>query len=1071
MPASFSPSINIERDQNVSRYYHPTPNSINAYDTIANNFKSGIHSYNIIGSYGTGKSAFLLAFTKHLKKSEKVFSPVGKRFNNCKSFNFINLVGKYQSIIEIFAEQFDVDADEDLILKKIQQLQKKAKTNNECIVIVFDEFGKALEYSAKNNPERDLYFIQRLSEYVNNQKRNILFISTLHQNFDAYSIGLSERDRKEWEKVKGRLKEIPFNEPVEQLLNLASKVISEKFSPKNKAITKRLLNKVVKYRLFGLQSEVIESISKGLYPLDILAASCLVVSLQKYGQNERSLFNFIESEEPFSIKEFLRKETRIYNVADVYDYLILNFSYILSSKHNSDFFGWKLLKDSLDRVDTQLDEYVLECKAIVKVVGLLGLSISGKGKVNVDFLVAYAKEVLGIRNAKEAVELLQEVQIIRYHKYKDSFTLFEGSDIDIEKEIDRKKRQVGLLENMEFELLKHVTLEYEIAKRVTYEKGTPRIFKYKVTGEKLIEENFEKGRHDGVVNIYFREQEFTRAKSQLPILHCNINDLDSLYEIVYNLYIVDKILFENTLDSVGRIEIQDYKEFLVRRLNVEFYGGIYSDRAKWSYRGKPINIDNVRELNKQLSKISERVYSATPSFRNEMVNKSKLSGSIHGAKKQYTQALITNWNKPNLGFEGYKVPPERTIYNTLLAKSGIHYSSNDMTSAFQKPTDLSYSKLWNKCEEFIEESKSNPRKIEELLNQLRLKPFGLKEGFLEFWIITFLFIKREDYALYYDGVYQPSFSKEVCEVVLKKSKIITIKAIEVEGLKLDLFNNYRQLVEIGDKETITNKGFQEIAKPFLVFYKKLSKFSKLDTLHLSPHAIKLRKVLLNAKELEKTFFEDIPQVFNLNVSSLSADDGIELTKFIEQVELAIKELRTSDQRLKDRFKERLCGIFQLESGNFESLRDNLISRYTIIKPFLLDKRQTALIKRMSSQIPDENAYFNSLAQGFMGKPLTDLEDQDEIALYHMVSKQLEEFDNLLDISGNNIDYKKEKAIKISIYASDGENSERQLILNKKQIAAIDKQKMHLSKFLGAIDDPKVIEGLLIQTLKELNNGE
>ena len=182
-------------------------------------------------------------------------------------------------------------------------------------------------------------------------------------------------------------------------------------------------------------------------------------------------------------------------------------------------------------------------------------------------------------------------------------------------------------------------------------------------------------------------------------------------------------------------------------------------------------------------------------------------------------------------------------------------------------------------------------------------------------------------------------------------------------------------------------------------------------------------------------------------------------------------MRTSDQRLKDRFKERLCGIFQLESGNFESLRDNLISRYTIIKPFLLDKRQTALIKRMSSQIPDENAYFNSLAQGFMGKPLTDLEDQDEIALYHMVSKQLEEFDNLLDISGNNIDYKKEKAIKISIYASDGENSERQLILNKKQIAAIDKQKMHLSKFLGAIDDPKVIEGLLIQTLKELNNGE
>jgi hypothetical protein len=304
MSNSFSPSINIVRDQHISRYYHPTPNSINAYDTIANNFKSGFHSYNIIGSYGTGKSAFLLAFTKHLQNTEKIFAPIEGKFNDCKSFKFINLVGKYESIIDIFAKHFNIEANEDVILNEIQTIQRTARKNNECIVIVFDEFGKALEYSAKHNPERDLYFIQRLSEYVNNENRNILFISTLHQNFDAYSIGLTEKDRKEWEKVKGRLKEIPFNEPVEQLLNLASKVISEKFSPENKEITKGLLKKIVKNKLFGLQTQVIDSISQGLYPLDILAASCLVVSLQKYGQNERSLFNFIESEEPFSIKEY-----------------------------------------------------------------------------------------------------------------------------------------------------------------------------------------------------------------------------------------------------------------------------------------------------------------------------------------------------------------------------------------------------------------------------------------------------------------------------------------------------------------------------------------------------------------------------------------------------------------------------------------------------------------------------------------------------------------------------------------------------------------------------------------------
>jgi len=1068
MQASFSPSINIERDQDTNRYYHPTPNSISAYDTIANNFRSGIHSYNIIGSYGTGKSAFLLAFTKHLNQSEDIFSPIGERFNNCKGFQFINLVGKYKSIIEIFAEHLGIEPEEELILKKIQSIQKKAKAIQECVVIVFDEFGKALEYSAKNNPERDLYFIQRLSEYVNNDKRNILFISTLHQNFDAYSIGLSSKDRKEWEKVKGRLKEIPFNEPVEQLLNLASKVISEKFTPKNKALTKRLLNRIVKNGLFGLQSEVISSISQGLYPLDILAASSLVVSLQKYGQNERSLFNFIESEEPFSIKEFLRKETRIYNVADVYDYLIQNFSYILSSKHNSDFFGWKLLKDSLDRVDTQLDQHVKECKSIVKVIGLLGLSISEKGKLNIEFLTTYAKEVLGLTRAKEAIETLQEAQIIRYHKYKDSFTLFEGTDIDIEKEIQRKKKQVGLLENMEFEFLKHIKLEYEIAKRVTYEKGTPRIFKYIVTGEKLNQQDFVIGGHDGVINIYFRDEPLSTPGTQLPILYCNVSELDALYDNVYDLYILDKILLENILDTVGRIEIQDYKDFLIRQLNEEFYAGIYSDRTIWSYQEKQVTIGSSRELNKQLSAISEDVYSSIPVFKNEMVNKTKLSGSIHGAKRQYIQALISSWSQPDLGFEGSKVPPERTIYNTLLAKSGIHFKTNNQAADFQRPTDDSYSVLWEACEKFVEGSKSNPRKIEELLNLLRLKPFGMKEGFIELWVITYLFIKREEYALYYNGIYQPSFSKEICEVLLKKSKVITIKAIEVEGVKLDLFNNYRQLLEIESKERITNKGFQEIAKPFLVFYKGLSKFAKLNTTHLSDQAVKLRKVLMNAKELEKTFFEDIPLAFDLNTSILN-DSEEQLRQFIEQIHSAIKELRTSDQRLKDRFKERLSGIFQLKNEDFEVIREHLIARYSQIKPFLLSKENTSLIKRMSSQIPDENAYFNSLAQGFYGKPLTDLEGQDEVALYHTVSSQLEDLDNLLDISGTNIDHKNEKAVKINIYASDGESLERQLILNKKQLTEIRKQKRKITTFLSSIQDPKVIEGLLIQTLKELNN--
>ncbi|MDZ7720659.1 MAG: hypothetical protein U5K72_17715 [Balneolaceae bacterium] len=79
-----------------------------------------------------------------------------------------------------------------------------------------------LEYAAKENPEQELYFIQLLAEYANEEDKNIFFITTLHQAFDSYAHGLDLQQRKEWDKVRGRLKELTFNEPVEQLLFIAS---------------------------------------------------------------------------------------------------------------------------------------------------------------------------------------------------------------------------------------------------------------------------------------------------------------------------------------------------------------------------------------------------------------------------------------------------------------------------------------------------------------------------------------------------------------------------------------------------------------------------------------------------------------------------------------------------------------------------------------------------------------------------------------------------------------------------------------------------------------------------------
>ena len=204
MRTNFSPSINIVRDTDKEFFYLPTANSKEIYNQIAQQFNTGVHSFNIIGSYGTGKSAFLVALTKHLSQEEHYFSPVNGQFNKCKNFKFLNLVGDYTSIIGAIADKLKTEPKPKAIMQGLRKAQQVLTKKNTCLVLVIDEFGKFLEYAVKNNPDEELYLIQQIAEFANDKESNVLFISTLHQNFDDYASGLSKAQRAEWEKVKGR---------------------------------------------------------------------------------------------------------------------------------------------------------------------------------------------------------------------------------------------------------------------------------------------------------------------------------------------------------------------------------------------------------------------------------------------------------------------------------------------------------------------------------------------------------------------------------------------------------------------------------------------------------------------------------------------------------------------------------------------------------------------------------------------------------------------------------------------------------------------------------------------------
>ncbi len=1014
----FSPSVNIVRDSEVILNYIPTPNAVQSFSQIINNYQIGIRAFNLVGAYGIGKSAFLWAIENDLKRVSNYFID---DFSNqsIKQFDFIKFVGDYTSIQNIFADKFNLNENYTSkdIFKNLNSYYLNVEKQDKGLVILIDEFGKFLEFASKNNPEKELYFIQELAEFVNDNKKNITLITTLHQDFNRYSDGLTNSQQNEWDKVKGRLKEITFNEPVEQLLYLAAKRVNQLNFDKNLSNFDSLFSLFSDKKLFPLKDYYNKDIAKDLLPFDILSAGVLTIALQKYGQNERSLFSFLESNDPYGLQDYKKNQNPYYNLSCVYDYLIHNYFSFLTSKFNPHFSQWATIRITIEKIEGLFSENQEEAIKIVKTIGLLNILSSAAGIIDLEFIKKYSEQSLGINNIESVVEELSKFKIIKFQNYLNRYVLAHGTDLDIEKALQEAVFQVDMPTNVISYLEEHFNFNYINAKSIYYRIGTPRIFEFQLVEEPIL--SIPEGEVDGCIQLIFSKDisereiiEFSRQCNE-AIVFVHYRDTQEILNTIYEILKIEKVSSDNTDDKIAVNELNNIKEYQIRLLNKLVIEDLYStnNKVSWYISGNEENITNPRILNQCLSNLAERIYSETPVFRNEMVNRTKLSTPITSARKSLVRNLLDNWKTENLGYEGNNFPPDRTIYLSLLNRTGIHIL-NDINYEIGNPTDPSFYSLWNLGEEFINSTKHNKRNLQDFVDQLKQKPYKLKQGFIDFWIPIFLFAKRNDFALFSNDIYIVELSDETLELVSKKPSDYEIKGFEVDGIKLQLFNKYRALLEQTEKDTITNQSFIETIKPFLKFYKDLNYYSK-NTNRLSSKAIILRSAIALSKDPEKTFFEDFPKAMGYNIVQLQNDTKT-LEKYIYEIQENIKEIRSCYDDLIERFETYIHDNILGEKLPFDEYKSKLQKRFTKIKKHLLKPNEKVFIQRLNSPLDDKNAWLNSLVQVAIGKTLDSITDEDEARLYSSFTDLIRSLDNLCEISQNDVNDETENILKIEI---------------------------------------------------------
>lgn len=1067
----FSPSINIQRDKDYSLDYIPTRNGEKAFQKITSAFAHGTKSFNIIGAYGSGKSAFILALEKVLnKKSEYFFNPLDGLIN---SFESTFIIGSYTSFKQVFCDTLQIDETKDFFSELRKVIAEKAQSKIGYLIVV-DEFGKFLEYAAKESPEEELYFIQQLAEFANSPDLPILFISTLHQPFEEYALALSKPQKKEWDKVKGRLVEVSFNEPVEQLLFLASERISQKSFP---CLIKqehqiKLFEAIQIADVFPMRDYFSFEFAQKLFPFDILSASITTVAFQRYGQNERSLFSLLDSDDYLGLNDFTDGKG-FYHVARIYDYLKYNFHSLLNSRFNPDSAHWKAMDESIQRAESIFDEDYQNVTQILKTIGLISILGRQGQKLTKEFLITYSRIALGINNSSVLIEKLESKQIIRYRNYSQRYVLFKGTDFDLNLELELAEGQVSKDFSIVHQLQKHFNFPIVPAKRIFYDKGTPRYFVFEITENPI--HKVPEGQIDGYINLVFNDLlkedaiSICSGKAKESILYGWFKNIDQIREQLIEIEKVQIVKNKCVDDPIAIAELNAYLSSSTEELNRVFNASFYGENANvnWYFDGKTEKFENARKMNLLLSRICKEIYYNTPILRNELMNREKISAAISSAKKNLVELLLSSAEEANLGFDENRFPPEKTIYLALLNRTRIHQQGENGKWFLGRPSDDSFFKLWDVSEQFMNDCAVSSRKLTDFIDILKAKPFKLKQGFIDFWVQIFLVAKQKHFAFYEQDIFVPSLTVDTLEVAMKQPQKYRISTFNLDENRLNVFNRYRYFLNLIEEKTPDSDTFIETVKPFLIFYSRLLPYTQ-QTKKLNKEALRLREAISLATDPEKVFFEDIPRAFGFTLNDFTEDQQLE--NFSISLQNATRDLSGAFPNLINRIEEVISKTVREERIDFPENKLLLQQRFKRLKKEQIDPKLRVLVQRINTPLDDRQSWISSIATTIMGKPLDQFTDDDEQGFQTIFPRRVHELDNLTDISKKDIDEAKEEVLKLEL-TSFVKGVQRNLIrLPKEKSRQIDEKKRTIQDLLYKNDRQANI-ALLIKLLQEEIDNE
>lgn len=954
-------STNILSDYSKHDFSYIVTSSADAVSAeISTSLEKRYRCISLIGSYGTGKSSFLYALIKSIQGEVKYFPSL-----NLKGSKVLKSIGQYESLLTHFARLLKTSGD----IESIFLALRREDSSNERVYIFIDEFGKLIEYALKNDPKKETYYFQQLAEFINNDLKHTILVSTLHQSFESYSYHVGSADIAEWEKVSGRFHSITFNEPHEVVAQIVLKHFAGyfTFSKSLASMTKIACDLNLIPEKF--QAEDLNSGSIG--NMDGLTTYVAIGLFRKYAQNERSVFSFLNDSSIFGVKAFSNSN---FALPELYDYVLNRFTQVIYSQENPDKLQWESAERAIQRADSHHELRPDLSHRILKSIHLINLFARGAGKFNVAELLAYL-EADRNDDFQSELKLLSEKNIIHFINYKGRLTFVEGTDVNLEEELRKAAGRLPLNANYDQELMRLVSIDPIVAKQHLFETGTPRLWFFLIqTNNSEINELQKVLPTNGLIVIQFNNTPSEPIEMHgIPVVTCQCDITDEMKSAIERIRKFEIVINEYKDDIVVRNLVQLELDFATRELKSELTRQLCF-RGTWTYNGSKKEVDSIRRQNSVLSEIFDDYYNEHPIVVNELINRGRLSASINSARKKLLDSLITNGS--NLEFDKDKYPPERMIFESTLVAEGMIDTKSQIIVSNDKSSYFSY---WRHLDEILEESRHQKRPFTDFIDQLSTKPFGMKEGLIKFLLSYYLIANKDGFALTHEPSIKfiPYLHVESIESMFLKPKEFFIKKYNFDRVPRSAIDS---LIKFSGIER-ANQPIANERSAFFGIYAQLSRsiselpaYTRNTKVGLNPKSVKLLEAIKMATDPEKALLVEMP--LGLGFKPMTEHTDKEYADFFKELEDCVMDLKGSFPRLivalKNHFLKCMGGV----PSNFESEKEFIREFISTINIDILGPYTKGIIMRILSPLADEVSYWKAIFDAIADFNLYDLKDEN-----------------------------------------------------------------------------------------------